>query len=240
MRVSFARILLSATSILLACYFGPPPANPYAVPRQVFFDSVRTVVVTSASVVGEIAIADSILTYFETHIEKGLRDAGLSVVPATDYATIWQRITDETGGFFDPYTGERDEQTFQIAVERLQNELVEQFDPDALLYPEIWEVDAPFSGGHASWSGTTQTVRGSGGYSGDVRAATLYVVIQDFAGNELYAQEAGIQVVEYMLRGQLTRLTAERLFSDSTSIPNAVSRVLDPLIEGRPAVTPEF
>ena len=121
MRVSFARILLSATSILLACYFAPPKANPYAVPRQVFFDSVRTVVVTSASVVGEIAIADSILTYFETLIENGLRDAGLSVVPAIDYATTWQRIADETGGFFDPYPGERDEETFQAAVERLQN-----------------------------------------------------------------------------------------------------------------------
>jgi hypothetical protein len=204
-----------------------------------FFDSVRTIVVTSTSVVGATGVPDSILTQFETTIEEELQQAGLSVVPAKEFAVVWQGIADEAGGFFDPYTGERDEEKFRSAAERLRNELIERFQPDALLYPEIWEVEAPFSGGMATWGGVTQRVTGAAGYSGDVLAATLFVAIQDIDGNELYMNEAGVQVLEYMLRGQLTRLPADRLFSDSTWIPAAVSRALDPLLEGRPVVPPE-
>jgi len=234
----FVRVLLLAFSIPLACFNAPAPVSPFTVPPKIFFDSVHTIVVTSAVVVGEIRIADSVLTHFETLIEEELREAGLSVVPASEHASIWQRISDEAGGFFDLYTGERDEEKFQVAAERLRNEILERFEPDALLYPEIWEVEAPFSGGQASWSGITQMVSGGRGYSGDVRAATLFVAIQDTAGNELYVQEAGIQVLEFLLRGQLTPLSDQLLF-DSPWISAVVSRALAPLIEGRSGVTPK-
>jgi len=240
MRVPIVWGCLLASFIAATCQTVPAPPDPFAVPRQVFFDSVKTIVVTSTSVVGETSVSDSTLTQLETLIEEKLRQAGMSVVTASEYAVIWQEISDGAGGFFDPYTGERDEEKFQAAAERLQNELVERFQPDALLYPEIWEVEAPFSGGVAAWGGVTQRVTGGAGYSGDVLAATLLVAIQDIDGNELYTQEAGVQVVEYMLRGQLTRLAADRLFSDSTWIPAAVSRALDPLLEGRPVVPPEL
>lgn len=228
-----------ATALLLACVAVPTRSDPFAVPRQLFFDSVETIVVTSTSVVGEVTIADSILTQFENVIEDKLRAAGLSVVPASEYAEIWDRIAGETGGFFDPYTGERDEESFQTAAGRLRTELVERFDPDAFLYPEIWEVEAPFSVGEAYWAGVTQSVTGGGGYSGDVLATTLLVAIQDTSGNELYTKEAGIQVLEYMLQGEFTRLNSEQLFGDSTFVPAAVSRALDPLLEGRPTIPPE-
>ncbi len=111
--------------------------------------------------------------------------------------------------------------------------------PDAFLYPEIWEVEAPFSVGEAYWAGVTQSITGGGGYSGDVLATTLLVAIQDTSGNELYTKEAGIQVLEYMLQGEFTRLNSEQLFGDSTFVPAAVSRALDPLLVGRPTIPPE-
>ena len=238
MRVPCFRIHLIATSILSACHIAPPPPNPFVVPRQVFLDSVNTIVVTSATVVGDITPADSVLAAFETGIEENLREAGFLVVPAIAYATIWERIAEEAGGFYDPYTGERDEEKFQAAVARLRNELVEQFDPDALLYPEIWEVEVPFSDGVASWGGVREAIIGGRGYSGDVLAATLFTAIHDMAGNELYVRETGIQVIEYMLRGgRLFPLTGERLFGDSTLISAAVSRALQPIIETRTADT---
>ena len=235
------RALLLATFVLLACISLPARTpDPFAVPRQEFFDSVGTVVVASTSVVGEVVVADSFLTEIETLIEEGLRAAGFSVVSATEYADIWDRLADESGGFFDPYTGERDEVTFRAAADRLQAELLERFDPDAFLYPEIWEVEAPFSVGVASWGGVSQNITGGGGYSGDILATTLLVAIQDTAGNELYSKEAGIQVLEYMHQGEFVRLNAEQLFSDSIWVSAAVSRALDPLIQGRPASPPEF
>lgn len=234
----FTRVLLIACSILPACYSSPAPVNPFTVPPKVFFDSVHTIVVTSATVVGEIRLADSVLAQYETLIEEKLREADLSVVPASEYASIWQRITDESGGFFDPFTGERDEDKFQAAAVRLRGEIVERFKPDALLYPEIWEVETPFTFGLATWGGISQEVIGGLGYSGDVLAASLFVAIQDTSGAELYAREAGIQLLEYMLQGELARLPPERLLSDSTQIPTAVSSALDPLLEGRPVVSP--
>ena len=104
--------------------------------------------------------------------------------------------------------------------------------PDALLYPEIWEVEAPFSVGVATWGGISQSIIGGGGYSGDVLAASLFVAIQDTLGNELYTREAGIQVLESLFRGELNRLAPEQLFSDSTWIPSAVTRALGPSARG--------
>jgi hypothetical protein len=238
MRAPFIRTFLLAAPAFLACYIAPPPPNPFVVPKQLFFDSVETILVTSATVVGEIPVADSTLAYLETLIETRLREAGLSVVPASEYAAIWQRISDETGGLYDPYTGERDEEKFQAAVDSMNAELDARFDFDALLYPEVWEVMAPFEGGLARWGGVTRLIPSARGYSGEVRAATLYLVIQDKTGNELYAHEAGIQVLEHMERGQLTAIEPERLFEDTTWTVAAVLQALDPIIQARSTVTP--
>lgn len=212
--------------------------DPFVVPRQAFFDSVHTVVVTSVSVLGEIEVADTTLSLIERLIAERLAEAGLSVVPATEYMEIWDRISEEAGGFYDRYTGERDEPKFQDAADSLMSELSTRFDPDALLYPEIWEVQVPFSQGDARWGGAARMVSGGRGYSGEVLAATLYVVVQDTAGNELYTREAGIQVLEYMSNGQLTPLPDERILSDTTWIRVAVRRALQPLVIGRPDATP--
>ena len=241
MRIPIGRVILLCTSILLACAtLLTPPSDPFFIPRQQFFDSVKTIVVTNVSVVDDTNVPDSILTEIETLIGATLQDADLTVVSATEYAEIWHRIADAAGGFFDPYTGERDEAAFQAAAERLRNELIERFDPDALLYPEIWEVDAPFSVGEATWGGVRQRIVGGFGYSGDIVAATLLVTIQNLSGDELYSEEAGLQALEYMQDGEFLRLNEEQLFSDSTLIPTAVSRTLNPLVHGRPAIHPEF
>lgn len=224
-------VLLVIGSMVPACQRSFGLETPSQIPPQSFFDSVRTVAVAPTSVVGDISIEDSTLTYLESLIEEHLREAGLTVVPAIEYAEIWDSIANESGGFFDPYTGERDEEKFQAAANQLMAVMSQRFEYDALAYPEIWEVETPFSDGDARWGGAAQLIPGGRGYSGDVRAATLFVAIQDSSGNELYVQEAGIQVLEYMLMGRLTPLPPERLFADTTFIPAAVSRALDPLVE---------
>ena len=222
-----------AACFAVACKSAPAPRSPFIIPPHVLFDSIRTVVVTSATVVGDIRIADSTLSRLEILIEEKLREAGFLAVPAVEYASAWDLIAMEDGGFFDPYTGERNEEKYLAAVDRLQEELAERFDFDAMVYPEIWEVEAEYSFGTASWGGITEEVRGGLGYSGHALAATLFVAMQDTTGNELYVQEAGVQLLEYMLRGQLTALPPEQLFGDTTRISAAVSRIFDPLIAQR-------
>lgn len=233
MRMANVTVWVTVLAGMSACRTAPEPPSPFALPPQLFFDSVHTIVVASVSVVGDIAIADSTLSQIESAIESKLRETELKVVSAVEYAAIWERITAQSGGFFDPYTGERIEERYQTAVESLHAELAERFGFDAILYPEVWEVVAPFDGGEARWGGVARMITGARGYSGDVRAATLYLVIQDEAGNELYAQEAGIQVIEYMLRGRLTPIEPERLFEDSTWTVAAVWHALDPIVQAR-------
>ena len=228
--------VLVAGLLLQACQRVPPSPNPFVIPPQAFFDSIQTVVITSTSIVGEVQVADTTLTYLEILLEDKLREAGFVVIPAKQYAAIWDTISVEAGGFFDPYTGARDHEKFQAAAEQLMAVLTERFAMDALLYPEIWEVEVPFSAGDARWAGVAHYVSGARGHSGDVRAATLFLAVQDTAGNELYAHEAGIEVLEYMSRGQLIPLAPERLFSDTAVMKSAVSRALQPLIEGRARV----
>jgi len=237
MRVLYVRVFLLAAPAIVACYSVPPPPNPFVVSEQEFFDSVETIVVASATVMGEIPMADSILTYLETLIEGKLREAGLTVIPASEYYAIWQRISELTGGFYDPYSGEQDEEKYQIALDSMYAELADRFDFDAIMYPEVWEVVAPFEGGEATWGGVTRLILGARGYSGEVRAATLYLVVQDKAGNELYAHEAGIQLLEYMQRGQLISIEPERLFEDTTWTVAAVLEALGPIIRTNSAST---
>jgi len=228
------RTIAIVSSVLAGCMVTQTVQDPFAIPRQVFFDSVQTVVVTSATVVGETVVEDTILSLFERLIEERLLEVGLSVVTAAEYAAIWDSIAEESGGFFDPYTGARDEERFGVAVDDLNAELAERYSFDALLFPEIWEVEVPFSNGEARWGGYGQLVAGGRGFSGDILAATLFVAIQDTAGNEFYTHEAGIHLLEYMLRGDLTPLPPARLFGDSTRITAAVARALAPLAEGSP------
>ncbi len=100
---------------------------------------------------------------------------------------------EESGGFFDPYTGERHEQRFQTAVEQLEQELRDRFDPDALVYPEIWAVEAQNSYGTAMWDGTSQSASRMGAI---VMALSLIVIIEDIDGNELYVNGGGIAIAE--------------------------------------------
>jgi hypothetical protein len=186
--------------------------------------------VASASVVGEMSVAESTLFHIEQTVERRLQIADLSVGPAAEYRSVWEDIAAESGGFFDPYTGERDETKFQAAIDRMQAELSERFEFDAILYPEVWEVIAPYEWGEARWGGVQRLITGGRGYSGEIRAATLYLVIQDTVGNELYAHEAGIQLLEYMAFGELFAIEPERLFEDTTWTVAAVWRALDPLI----------
>jgi|GEM_PF-2075317 len=224
------RLASLAAFLGLGCQTTPTHQDPFVIPRQQFLDSVNTVVVASVAVVGQLSVSDSTLELVERLIEERMSDAGFSVVPASEYVAIWDRIAGSAGGFFDPYTGERDEERFEAAASLLRDEIMERFKPDALLYPEIWEVEVPFTHGDARWGGMSQLVEGARVYSGNALAASLFVVVQDTLGNELYVKEAGIQLLERMELGEMTPIPDEEVFSDTTWVKAAVQMALDQLV----------
>ncbi|KPJ87816.1 MAG: hypothetical protein AMS18_14130 [Gemmatimonas sp. SG8_17] len=208
-----------------------PAADPFLVSRLEFYDRVETIVATPVSLPEGVDAPDSVLTWFENLIEDALRQAGFTVVPVQTYVDIWNRINQEAGGFFDPFTGQRDEARYEAGVSELFDELRERFSPDAILYPEMWIVEAPTSGGHARWDGATQPV-GTSAVSA-VLALSLATVLQDMDGAELYSNAWGLEVLEVYNRSLrvFVPVPSEDLFADQERNTTAITKALGHLID---------
>ncbi len=240
---TYGRTLLAtalATAIVLGCA-ARSSYDLFTIPANEFYAKTKTIVLASVSLPGEVAAPERVIAEIESLIANKLSEAGFATVPSRKYGEIWSRLTEQAGGFFDPFTGEQDEVRFQDAVEQLHQELAEKFDPDALLYPEIWDVEAPVSSGVAKWDGTSQTIAGPGfplSMEGTVLALSLVIVIEDMDGVELYFNGAGIEVLEKwdLKTRDLAFVPQAELFADGERILKAVNTALAPLIEARPAV----
>lgn len=215
-----------------ACAVRPSSSyDVFLVPGGVFRDSVARVVLAPVVLQTDVAVPETILQRIDSLIAGELSASGFEVVPAVVYEEIWMRLNEEAGGFFDPYTGERDEGRFQEAVDQLKLELQEAFDPDALVYPEIWPVEVPVSYGTASWDGVKQAAFG---VRDVILALSLVVVIEDMEGRELFVNGGGLEVVEMWSRalGVVRRPTRD-MFGDDKRIVDAVEIALHPLLENR-------
>jgi hypothetical protein len=188
--------------------------------------------------------------WFDSVIADRLTGGGYNVVPVGRYAEIWDQIVVQMGGLFDGSTGELDQDKFDIARERLFIDLTDLFDADAVLYPEIWAVEAPFSEGIASWDGTSEAMVGfglrfldalsailsndnnSGLPQGTVTALSLVVIAEDMSGREVFSNAGGIQLLEKvgMDADRVSTVDGEQLLRDWPRNAKAVEIVLEPLV----------
>jgi hypothetical protein len=220
-------------TVIAACARREVHDQPFAVRPDSLFLKVRTIAVTPVTTDGDLIIPEEAAAKLEGSLEEQLRQAGFNVVPAFEYIGIWQHIADEFGGFFDTYTGERDEQLYEAATSLLRRELRERFNADALLHPELWEGTVPFHEGIARWDGTSQAVFGAYGLSGEVRALSLVVFIEDTAGTELYSNGVGFATIEAWHNNDWLPLVLDGVIGDSRLVSRAVNTVLTPILEAR-------
>jgi hypothetical protein len=187
---------------------------------------------------------------FDSLIAAVLADAGYSLVAVDEYIAVWGRILDQMGGLSDPITGERDEMKFDLARERLYLDLSEMYQADAVLYPEIWTIDAPFGEGVATWDGTSQSMVDFGVRvldfigailsssesklpRGTVRALSLVVFLEDMNGVEVFSDAGGIELLEIVGTDPESRrmVPEEELFQDRQRSREAVDQALRALVE---------
>ncbi len=241
--------LLAAATALTGCFFQRPEQqyNPFVAPADSVLKVVSTVVVTPVVPPQGVVVSDSISGQIGSLIEARLRQAGFSVVPAVEYARIWDGILRQLGGFFDPLTGERDEGKFEAARKELLRELKGRFDTQVLLYAELQVVDAMVHGGIASWDGATHDLGGGetieaafqdtferdkfgGRGDGVVSAVTLMVAIDGPDGVEMYRNFGGLEV---LARREKAIVQIEGEFAvraEPERVAHAVERVLGPLL----------
>jgi len=205
----------------------------FLVPSGEFRDSVKRVVIAPVVLQTDVAVPEAVLQRIDSLIAGELTASGFEVVPSLVYEEIWMRLNEEAGGFFDPYTGERDDERFEAAVSQLKLELQQGFDPDALVYPEIWPVEVPVSYGVASWDGVKQS---SFNVNDVTLALSLVIVIEDMGGKELYVNGGGLEVAEMWSRALgVVRRPTSNMFRDEERLINAVQIALQPLLGARRA-----
>ena len=246
--------LLAATLLSVGCFMAVPeqPYDPFLVPADTVRSVVNNVIVTPAVLPEGVLVSPMAASRFDSVIETRLRQGGFSVVPAAEYSRIWDGILRQMGGFFDPITGQRDEEKFATARKELLRELKGRFDTQVLLYAELQVVDASVDGGVASWDGVTHNIRGDhspirtefydtferdefrGSADGVVSAITLMVAIDGPDDKELYRNFGGVEVLARR-RGSVGETEGDfELRAEVGHVVRAVNHALGPLI----AVTP--
>lgn len=155
-------------------------------------------------------------------------------------------------GLYEPETEEFDELKLEVAREQLRRDLMEIYQSDFVLYPEIWIVDAAHNGGVASWDGASQSVVGfgtrvlnvikaflnqDGGFlqPGWVNALSLGITVENMDGVEIFQNAVGVEVLKEIDRqgGDEEAVLFETVLGDPKRNQKAVRTALLPLVQGR-------
>jgi hypothetical protein len=240
---------IAVMSLLLAGCAGKVERGAFAVEPDLLTRSINTLVLTPVSLPSELDPYADHMEEFDSLIANLLTRTDFVLIPAREYSALWEGVMERAGWLFDPVTGERDDERFAAARDTLFSLLTDLYHPDALLYPEIWIVGAPFSEGTARWDGTSQGLIGfgtrlidalgaalSGSDSnlpeGTVDALSLVVFIESMEGDELFVNSGGIQVMQKVGRdpGDVRPIPDEHVLSDHERNRSAVSKTLKPLL----------
>lgn len=239
---------------------GKTEVDPFFVPPDLFRTEIHTLVVAPVTAPENLEINDGVLLVMDSLIREEVHGIGFITAGAEAYSEAWAPILERSGGFYDPVTGAWDDARHQDARTQLHEELASTFGADAVLYPEVWLVEAPFEGGVAKWDGISEDVRvlagqvldwvatvaaalaSLGGESSDaslpagsVPALSLGIVIENIQGVEIYSHAGGIQVLEKMGWNEhdWQPVSSSELFADEERRLRAVRLALRPLREAR-------
>ena len=200
-RIIFATLLLGLS--LSGCAQMAPPYHPLKVSREEFFAKTKVVALAPLVIGVNADKPEAIKTQVESALGQKLEELGLAVIPSKEYQEIWERLSKQIGGAFDPITGKRDDAKVKTLIGYVSNELRTKHNADALLHPMIQPVKAPFNAGNARWHGTAEAVAPEGFWNkflmgesrGTTSALSLIVTIENMNGVDLYVQAGGIQVL---------------------------------------------
>ncbi len=184
---------------------GKASYDPWLVPRERFLASTRTIALSPIDVPDELEQPEPVLAIFDSLITEALCAAGFAVVPAGVVSDIWGHGTDSVGGYYDPKTGRQDTTKLNPLRRYLKQRLRAEHGADAILFPEIIVVDAPYADGTATWDGTSQAVAGflrvllsaitsNTLPAGTAQGLSLDVQVESVEGGVVFTNRGGIEL----------------------------------------------
>jgi hypothetical protein len=218
----------------------PTPYDPYLIPRSEFGAKVRTLALAGPWVSSDIEDPEPVKETFARLIQSKLQRMGFETVAWEEQERIWEQTTTDVGGFFDPLTGKRDEEKFEVVRRHMLDELEREFGADALLHASLGVMAAEFSNSDAHWCGASQSVKTGGrqwlealggSTSGSVAAVAVFVVIEDMSGTDLYKDCGGIELTAKLTASGFEEIPRYQLFLDAGRNGAGVGLALDALGE---------
>ena len=202
-------------------------------PRQ----GVKTIAVSSIDLPRDFANLPSPRARFDSLIVSVLRGEGFTVVSAAASESIWVHLRDSMGGYYDTYTGKLVEAKWNAVHLGTLRELRARYGAEAWLHPDIEFVGAPFEGGKVKWHGVEQTSGAPGGVggflfgtkTGSVPALSLFTMVEDSAGKELYSGVGGIELAARIVGDRFVDFPRLALLGDGGRNVAAVHLALDSL-----------
>ena len=240
-RRSIGLVTLGAALVLGGCA-AKVPYNPFKVDRAEFYPRLMVVALAPMGAPRDFEDPTSATDRFMRLMEVQLRDAGLTLIPADTSRALWDSLTAEVGGYFDPATGEVDEPKLRMLRGRLYRALRARHDVDAMLFSSLVVVGAELKSDRASWDGTSQGA-GKGkfwkallgvSHSGTIPALSLRVVLSDTADTDLYVNAGGIELLAKVSTSGFVDVPRHELFLNDERNVKAVTLALGPLL-GRTA-----
>jgi len=221
-----------------SCQFMPGYVAPKEPVRPAVDIRGRRVAVVPVTIPDDLELDEARVRRVESLIEAAMRDAGYDVIPAVRYEAIWDRLSEEAGGFFDPFTGHRDEALFSAAVDQLYREMEQEYHPGAYLYGTVVVAEAMVDDGYAQWDRVALPYP-LWTLDDPILALSLEVVVEDSSRVEIFREAVGIGVLEKPDRlDDLTMVpVADRLGSEE-EVARAVERVLAPLVRPPDSAAP--
>jgi hypothetical protein len=223
---------------------GHRPPQPEAVDRAAFLAKYPRVAV-AAPELPDIPNRAAARERYVAAIEAGLARAGFVVVPAAEYASVWNPIYEASGGFFDAMTGELLDEKRKAAIREAFTRFGTEAPIDAVFLPEVVAREANIHQGKARWDGATvELTETKGGalfdksraFGGSVPATSLELRAVDAQVSEVFLGRGAIELLVRFKKGGLMsaggfdEIPPADWLADATRDAKAVERALGALI----------
>jgi hypothetical protein len=211
--------------------------------RDELFRSYSRIVIAPVEL-APIEQATSVQQRYAQLLREKLMAAGMTVVGGDEYGPLWEAARISAGGFFDSYTGRKDDGRFNEARNQVFAKLHEQHGATAYVLPAIITRRATFQTGSAHWDGVKELATTSKSWAGtmmnpsaravgEMNVQSIRVQIVDGTGRLLFEESGGIHVTERVANGRLIPVPEPELFSDPSRDVRAVDIALKPLLPGQ-------
>jgi hypothetical protein len=222
------------------------PYNPFRTDPMDLYSHVKNVAVAPVRIQCCVEDPKALQEKFAGWIAENLKEAGFAVVGADVYEAAWNRLGEEAGGFYDPFTGKKHADRLKEARTKVLEELKTKHGTQAMLWPAVETVEVGFYGPVAHWHGVSEplwaTGKGGSAARGVVGALSLYVSLEKLEGDRLYLNAGGIQLLgKFESRGKSVAVPEEEILTSTERNRRAVDIAMEWLVKKtEPPGAPSF